>query len=148
MKIDEIIRIISQYSDKGRFSGGVSDRFIEKAELQLRVTFPKSYKWFLREYGSGGILGITISGVQENERFSVVSNTERYRKFGLDDKCVVIQDCGEFAMCLDTSKIVNNECPIVSWERGSKTKSQVYNDFYDFFFEILDEAVDNWDDEE
>ncbi|MHC1748089.1 MAG: SMI1/KNR4 family protein [Cellulosilyticaceae bacterium] len=147
MENEKIAKIILQYLNTGRFYGQVEEKYINKAEEQLQVSFPKSYKQFLRQYGSGGILGITISGVQSNDNSSVVSSTERYRKLGLDMKCVVVQDCGEFAMCLDTSEMVDNECPIVSWGRASKRKNERYKNFDNYLIDILNEAIDNWDED-
>lgn len=148
MILNEITEILSRYSEKSRFFGKVTDDYIELAEKKLQVVFPDSYKWFIRNYGCGSILGITISGVQTNDNSSVVYNTERYRKLGLDEKCVVVEDCGEFVMCLDTSKMVKNECPVVSWARGNKTINHRYDNFYDYLLDELNEAIDNWDDDD
>lgn len=147
MENEEIAKIISQYLNTGRFYGKVEEKYINNAKEQLQVSFPESYKQFLRQYGSGGVLGIIISGVQSNDNSSVVSGTERYRKLGLDIKCVVVQDCGEFAMCLDMSEMVDSECPVVSWDRASKTKNKRYKNFYDYLIDILNEAINNWDED-
>ena len=147
MENEKITKIISQYLNTGRFYGQVEEKYINKAEEQLEVKFSESYKQFLRQYGCGGILGITISGVQSNDNSSVVSNTERYRKLGLDINSVVIQDCGEFVMCLDTAEMVDNECPIVSWDRASKRRHKRYEGFNNYLIDILNEAIDNWDED-
>ena len=146
MENKKIDSIIVQYLNTGRFYGQVDEKYINKVEEQLKVNFPKSYKQFLRQYGYGGVLGITINGVQSNYNSTVVSSTEKYRKFGLDANCVVVQDCGEFVMCLDTAGMVDDECPIISWDRLSKIKNERYKNFNDYLIDILNEAIDNWDD--
>ncbi|MCY9389544.1 SMI1/KNR4 family protein, partial [Bacillus haynesii] len=40
---------------------------------------PESYKWFLKNYGSGGIFGVEIIGY-DLEGAYVVEQTEDYRK--------------------------------------------------------------------
>ena len=52
---------------------------------------------------------------------TVVYTTERYRTLGLESGCVVIEDLGEFIMCIDT----NDRDKIIRWDRVNKIKEYV-----------------------
>ena len=47
-------------------TGPVSDEVIEKAEKELGLRFPDSYRSFLRNYGEGGVIGVSIIGLEED----------------------------------------------------------------------------------
>ena len=48
---------------------------------------------------------------------SVVTATKDHQKYyGLIDGLVVIEDIDEFAYCLDTNKMKNGECPVITWD--------------------------------
>ncbi|MEO3946601.1 SMI1/KNR4 family protein [Gorillibacterium sp. CAU 1737] len=48
---------------------------------------------------------------------------------------VVIEDCGEFAYCLDKGNASNGECPIIAWDRAAGFNGKRATDFYEFFSE-------------
>lgn len=102
--------------DAGDFTGGVDENTIKDLENVLQVTLPNSYKWFLEEYGSGGIYGAEKLIDNLNEA-SVIETTKEYRDVGLDKDLVIIEDCGEYMYCLDTSQLENGECLVVSWDQ-------------------------------
>ena len=147
MKNKKIDEIISEYRYTGILDGKVEEKYINIAEEKLQVKFSESYKEFLREYGGGDILGIEINGVTPAGNPTVVLSTEEYRRLGLDINCVVVEDCGEFAMCLDTERMRDNECPIISWHMAYKIKNERYKNFEEYLLDSLNEAVDNWDDD-
>ncbi|AMA74303.1 MULTISPECIES: SMI1/KNR4 family protein [Aneurinibacillus] len=60
MERDELIAFIQEHSDDTDFTGGIPDEDIEKIESELKVEFPQSYKWFLKNYGAGGLFGVDI----------------------------------------------------------------------------------------
>lgn len=47
----------------------------------------------------------------------ILIQTERYRNLGMNKSLVVIEDSGEYAYCLDTTHMRNNECPVIVWNR-------------------------------
>lgn len=71
-------------------------------ETALNVRLPESYKWFLREYGEGGLYGVNILGYNFVDA-GIVEQTEDYRS--LTDGIVVIEYIDEFSYCLDTNKM-------------------------------------------
>jgi antitoxin YobK len=67
-RYDELIRLIES-NRKVRFTGiqgrGVSDEWIQKAERELGLQLPPSYKWWLKKYGGGSIERAEIYSIYE-----------------------------------------------------------------------------------
>jgi antitoxin YobK len=143
----EIERLINENIDTGLFTGGIKESLIKEIEKELQVTLPKSYKWFLCNYGSGGIFGVDIIGVGKLNQNIVVTDTKKARDLGLDKDLVIIEDCDEFMYCLDTSELSNGECPVVSWDNHSGYDSVEANNFYEFLLERLTDAKDAWEED-
>lgn len=109
---------------------------------------PESYKWFLTNYGSGGLFGVDILGVAKSNIASVVIETESYRDLGMSENLVVIEDIGEYAYCLDTSNMENNECPVIAWDRqGGLDDYNTAKNFYEFLSQRLLDAKEVWEEE-
>lgn len=118
---EKIIKMIEEYGEERDFFGGASEEDIRNAEEMLGLKFPQSYREFLKEYGSGGICGVEILGVQGNLGASVVKATERWRNIGLDIGLIVIEDSGEFVRCMYSADVNDNR--VFSWIRGGRTFS-------------------------
>jgi hypothetical protein len=100
----EVEELIKKYDKGDDFIGGVSEDKIEVAEKELEIKFLEEYKWFLREYGHGGVLGIdTIGIIEKTNSFPVVRHTKEYRKHKLGHDYIVIEDHGEFYYCINLS---------------------------------------------
>ncbi|WP_078433853.1 MULTISPECIES: SMI1/KNR4 family protein [Metabacillus] len=137
-KLEEMI---NEYIEKGDFIGEVSDDHIKKAERTLEVSFPTEYKDFVKKYGSGGICGVDINGVEGADYASVVESTERYRKLGLPNKYIVLESVDEFVYCLNTLEKYN----VVRWDDISKREVTRYTTFIEYLQDNFQEAIDNWD---
>ena len=138
---DKVLSIINNYKEVNDFYGRVEEDDIRVVEKNLNVNFPESYKYFIRNYGSGGICGVEILGVENKEDSSVIYATKRYQDLGLEDGCVVIEDLGEFIMCIDTK----DEGKIIRWDRVNKSKEYRYMTFDEYLIDTFKEAIDNWD---
>ena len=138
---NKIVDMIKKYEEEIDFFGKINEDDIKLVEHSLSIIFPESYKWFIRNYGSGGICGVEILGIENKKDSSVIYATERYRTLGLESGCVVIEDLGEFIMCIDT----NDRDKIIRWDRVNKIKEYRYNDFYEYLIDTFKEAIDNWD---
>ena len=91
MKYLALQEFIKQYGEDDDFTGGVSEDQVKETENKLQVPLPESYKWFLRNYGSGGIFGVDIIGY-DLVGPSVVDATKDYQKYyKLIDGIVVIE---------------------------------------------------------
>ena len=72
----------------GTFGQGVADEWIRKAETRLKVKFPPSYIWWLKNYHGGDIYGDEIFSIYERDFDSIVGGDIVYmneldRKNGL-----------------------------------------------------------------
>lgn len=140
--IEKIIKMIELYGEDDDFFGEVSEEYIKNAEEKLGVKFPNSYRDFIKKFGSGGICGVELEGVQGKLGASVVDVTERWRRLGLDKNLIVIEDSGEFARCMYCADINDNR--IFSWERGGIVLHPRYNTFNDYVVDVFQEGIDNW----
>lgn len=105
------------------------------------MNFPPEYKEFVKKFGSGGICGVDVLGVEGADYASVVESTKRYRKLGLPKKYVVIENVDEFVYCLSTI----DEHNVVRWDDISKKELNRYSSFNQFLQDSFQEAIDNWD---
>ncbi|MED3892777.1 SMI1/KNR4 family protein [Peribacillus frigoritolerans] len=138
---NELLELINQYMEKGDFIGEVSDDYIARTEKKLEVNFPPEYKEFVKKFGSGGICGVDVLGVEGADYASVVESTKRYRKLGLPKKYVVIENVDEFVYCLSTI----DEHNVVRWDDINKKELNRYTTFNEFLQDSFQEAIDNWD---
>lgn len=128
-------------------TGGVDDDKIMEVEKKLNVTLPESFKWFLREYGHGGVAGVTILGIGLTGMPPVVKFTQYYRKYGMPKSLVVINSVDEWVYCLETSKMVDGECPVIDWDLQGESV-QHFDNFYEFLIKELERALEDYEDED
>ncbi|WP_350300028.1 SMI1/KNR4 family protein [Peribacillus frigoritolerans] len=138
---NELLELINEYMKKGDFIGEVPDANIAWAEKILEVKFPPEYKEFVKKFGSGGICGVDVLGVEGADYASVVESTKRYRKLGLSKKYIVIENVDEFVYCLSTIDDYN----VVRWDDISKKALNRYTTFNVYLQDSFQEAIDNWD---
>ncbi|MDG5471418.1 SMI1/KNR4 family protein [Jeotgalibacillus sp. ET6] len=134
MNKEAIIELINN-EPKTFFAGALEDSKIRDIERRLHVTLPESYKWFLREYGTGGVFGIEIFGGGLRAVPTCVKETEEWREYGLPLEYVVIQNYGSGVNCLDTSRLASNECPVIEWEQDDEDRINEHENFYAFLVE-------------
>ncbi|PMB05798.1 hypothetical protein CEN49_17270 [Fischerella thermalis CCMEE 5273] len=147
MSKERILAMVREYSEDSFFTGSVHESRIEQIEQLLGVKLPDDYKWFVKNFGHGGIGGVVILGVAKTEVPTCVKYTQRYREYGLPHSLVVIENCDEWVHCLDTKHMKNGECPVVDWDRFGNVGTIKYDNFYDFVLDQFNEAIDNLDDE-
>ena len=135
-----ITKMIEEYIEDKDFLGNVSEEKIKKAENTLGVKFPKEYREFVQSYGSGGICGVDLLGIEGDLGASVVNTTERYRTLGLEKNIIVIQDLDEYIMCMNTS---DDNGIIYSWNRTEKKLNKRYESFTEFLMDAFQEGIDN-----
>ncbi|MDL4841736.1 SMI1/KNR4 family protein [Aquibacillus sp. LR5S19] len=117
MDKEELTNFINKHKESDDFTGGVDESQINYIQSELGVELPESFKWFLSTYGSGGLFGVDILGVAKSNRAPVVVNTKRFLDLGMSENIIVIEDIDEYAYCLDTSNMENNECPLIAWNK-------------------------------
>jgi len=121
--------------------GSTTDDQIELLEKALASRLPDSFKRFLKSYGGGGVVGAEISGIEGNNAANdsggtVLGDTKDSRqRYKLPPHLVVIYyHDDEVCWCLDTSRMSNNECPVVSYNIFKKeVDKEIESDFSTFF---------------
>lgn len=66
----------------------------------------------------------------------------------MDKSIIVIEYIDEFSYCLDTNKMEERECPVIVWANEAGYGDTVADNFLRFFMEELEEAKENWDEDE
>jgi hypothetical protein len=149
MNKEELTNFINENMESDDFTGGVEESQITVVQDKLGVELPESYKWFLTTYGSGGSFGVDILGVAKLNIASVVNETESYRNLGMDKDLVVIEDIGEYAYCLHTSKMENDECPVIAWNiSGGLDNYNTAKNFYEFLSQRLSDGKEAWEEDD
>lgn len=77
MDCKELTTLITRFKETNDFTGGVDKAQITFVQNELGVELPESYKWFLSNYGSGGMFGVDIQGVGTSNRPPVIVHTKR-----------------------------------------------------------------------
>jgi hypothetical protein len=72
----QLLSIIKNCKEKGDFSGEVSVQILKLCERNLEVVFPNEYREFLLKFGSGGICGVNVLGIENESYFSVEEATK------------------------------------------------------------------------
>lgn len=148
MNKEKLTNFIERNMEPNAFTGGVDEKLIDYVQDTLKVKLPESYKWFLNNYGSGGLYGVNILGVAKSNIANVVIATESYRDLGMSEHLIVIEDIDEYAYCLDTSNMENNECPVIAWNKqGGLDDYNTAKNFYEFLFRRLLDAKEAWEED-
>lgn len=135
---NKIKEMILQYEQEGDFTHAkVSDEVIAEAEHMLSVKLPEQYIEFLKEYGNGGICGVSTIGVGLDSSLIFVEETLNYRDEGLPSYLVVIENCDEWLYCIDTQTQ-----KIVSWDMNNYIKPE-YDSFDSYLVDQMCDAIEN-----
>ncbi|WP_291581490.1 SMI1/KNR4 family protein [Clostridium sp. UBA6640] len=136
---EKIIGIIEEYSEDGDFIGNISyDNLITVAEKELGFNIPSQYKWFIKNYGQGGIGAVQILGISKANRAVFKDITLEYRNYGLSTNLIVVENCDEWLYCID----INNG-KIIAWDRISGVLGERYNTFLDFLADRFNDEIEN-----
>jgi antitoxin YobK len=141
MKYNEIKGLIDQLGDRVEFFGKADEDRIRLIEKNLDTSLSESYKWFLQEFGLALISPFKILGNGLSDTPSCVRATMSWRKYGLAKHLIVIEEEDEWIYCLDTSKMIKGECPVVDWVQGKGVGNVYFDSFSSFFLTCLHEAL-------
>lgn len=141
-QIETLIRAHEEVFQDAFLLTNPSDGEIKRAEQELGFEIPESYLWFLKKYGHGGfsfeLLGYGITG---NPLF--VRETLKQREKGLPANLMVIENCDEYVVCINT-----DNGNIVSWSSYDKDGMiEKQTCFEDYFIDCIENAIDNYDDD-
>ena len=135
---NEIKDLISKYEVKGDFNyANVTDEMLCSAEKELGVNLPDQFKEYVKTFGYGGIGGIGILGVGLDGSIVFKDTTQDYRKEGLPDNLVVIENVDEWLECIDC-----NTGKIVSWDTSGYLKED-FDCFDEYLLSQMNDAIEN-----
>lgn len=131
------------------FTGPKPESLIAKAESALGLTFPPSYRSFLLEMGCGGVSGVEIFGIiDEDFHQSMVPDgiwltMEERRSMGLDPHYVIVGEVGDGTYyALDTREVnADGENPVVVLSVDGKHGEKVADSFGAYLFNRLSEIA-------
>lgn len=152
---ERAMAIIKEHSSLALFQGAKEEMLIKKAEEFLGLTFPPTYRRFLRELGCGCFDGEEFHGIVDEEFENAqipdgVGMTQRFRKeANLPDSYFILYLTGDgFLYVLDTKqRNEENESPVLAWYSGiSKPGDKlevIAPDFGTFFYRTLKQALED-----
>ena len=133
----EIARLIDEYSDQQDFSRAAPTReALTAAQRQLGVELPGQYIEFLQRYGDGGFEGFEILGADLDGSMRFVEQTVEYRRLGLPDGLVVVEDCDEWVYCVDCG-----DGSVASWSPVDGARTD-YPDFDSLLLQRIRDSVE------
>ena len=142
--------LIHAHPELSEFEEGLSDAEIEVIEKELKVTLPKSYVTFLKEFG-GGVFGDNQFFTMFNNEL-VKTNLELYHsteyEHALSEHLVAFyfDDLEEFYACLDFKNVRNGEPKVVYREVNVPEEDyddhDAFKSFSDFLYYIIQDTID------
>ena len=164
--VERVRRRLSEHDNRCQIAGPAPETAITAAEEALGVTFPPSYRHFLRTFGgiaipphlgvvhdfvgvpSGGVVGSPAGPGSADAANDVVHRTldgRAHRK--LADHLVVVGMGAQYQewFCLDTSRPrANNEYPVMLFDaRDNALDQQFYDDFGQMLQEVMGFVADS-----
>ena len=144
---EQIIKLIDEHVEKVEFADfgdGTSQNLISDAEKRLKISFPPSYVWWLKNYGGGYILGDEIYSVYGGSYdipsgdVVYINELDRKKGFSSDEKLVI--QCNDFGETyyFDLLKCnENGEFPVYQSFNGNDIR------YADHFLEFLQKRILN-----
>ena len=138
-RVAELIEVNNSIVEFAPVGNGVSQEWIEKAEIAIGVPLPTSYKWWLASYGGGEIGGEEIFSVY-GEDFDKVVGGDIVYMYRLDlaenQSAKLVPLCqsdidGRFSF--DTKNSHENEYPVHSHVTGQR--------YAENFFDFLEKRI-------
>ncbi len=147
--LDSAFELIDANAAVADFAGPKSEELIGSAQAALGLTFPSTYREFVRRLGCGGIHGEEFYGVI-NENFDKSSvpdaiwlTLDERRRFNLPEWLIIVADNGlGGGYAIDTSqKNPSGENPVVDWWPSQNMKQFVAEDFGAFLLQRINQAI-------
>ena len=133
----KISDLISKDGKENSFTRVVpTKRMLEKVKEQLGFSVPEQFLEFLNKYSYGGF-GFEIYGIGFDGSIAFLDETLEYRKIGLPENLLVIENCDEWLYCIDT-----NTDKVVSWYPDGEPCVD-FSCFDDFLLERLNDSIEN-----
>jgi len=136
---DYLYNVIKENESKGDFTyAKVTDSMLNEAETQLGIKLPSAYRWFLTNFGQGGIGGIEVLGFGKNGKMVFVFETVKFRSYGLPQDLVLIENCAEWVYCIQSQ---NGK--VGMWAPSDTRGKEIYENFEAYLLDRINDIVEN-----
>ena len=145
-KYDDLIEAVKNSGKEFFWYGSAPIEEVDKVETLLNIKLPHSYRRFLCEFGGGGVVDSDISGIEDGNGAldnggTIYGDTLQCREdYNLPNHLAVFfyrED--EICWCFDTDRMVNMECPLVSYNLFKrKVENDISSSFEEFFTQYLE----------
>lgn len=136
---DYLYNVIKENESKGDFTyAKVTESMLNEAEAQLGIKLPSAYRWFLTNFGQGGIGGIEVLGFGKNGKMVFVDETIKFRSYGLPQDVVLIENCDEWVYCIQSQ---NGK--VGMWAPGDTKCKEIYENFEAYLLDRVNDIVEN-----
>lgn len=147
--VDKAIALINLHLDESDFEWAKEELLVKLAENYLEITFPDSYRYFLKKLGCGDIAGQEFYGVINEEKINsgipdATWITLKYRRqFDLPAKYIVFYHFGDgnYAV-LDCEKNNQGNNIVEIWSPSENTFQFFSADFGSFFYNQIKKMFD------
>ena len=136
----ELYEFIENNQDDIIITGGVKEEIIHNLEKELGFKFREEIREYLSKYGIIMGYGVEMLGCGKNGESSLIRDTQRFRKVGLEEEYIVIRNVDEWIYCFN-----NNDGKISSWDRIERNHLIKTNSFEQYILNELVEAKEEWD---
>lgn len=124
---------------KGDFTyAKVTDSMLIEAETRLALKLPNAFKWFLINFGQGGIGGIEVFGFGKNGKMVFVDETIKYRSYGLPKNVILIENCDEWVYCIQPQ---NGR--VGMWSPGDVNCKDSFESFEAYLLDRINDILEN-----
>lgn len=147
--VDKAIALINLHLVEADFEGEKEEFLVKLAENYLEITFPDSYRYFLKKLGCGNIAGQEFYGVINEEKINsgipdvawITLNNRR--QSDLPAKYIVFYHFGDgnYAV-LDCEKNNQGNNIVEIWSPGENTFQFFSADFGSFFYNQIKKMFD------
>jgi antitoxin YobK len=128
--VSELVELIRSNPDECRYTGGMAEADIVRAEATLGVGFPPSYRLFIAELGSCGAGSVEIDGVNfpfgggDELRGTVSATLDARDDERFPPSLLVIEYDGMGGIIsLDSAQQnPDGEYPVVAWDPGADAR--------------------------
>lgn len=147
--VDKAIALINLHLDEADFEGEKEEFLVKLAENYLEITFPDSYRYFLKKLGCGNIAGQEFYGVINEEKINsgipdaTWTTLNNRRQSDLPAKYIVFYHFGDgnYAV-LDCEKNNQGNNIVEIWSPGENTFQFFSADFGSFFYNQIKKMFD------
>ncbi len=144
-KQEQIMEMMHLYRDNNRNTyTELSAEEVKAIQAKYNVNLPESFIWFITQYYFEGLsVDIPARAVRTNKN-CLDSLNETYKTKDYPEKLFIISHVDEYDYCLDTQRLMNGECPVVSYSIHDNDRLiDRYISFYDFLIDEINNAIDN-----